>query len=92
MLIHLRFAGLLEGVRGIIFGDMEQCASPEEMPLLEGAIQRALADFNGPIAIGLRCGHVNGPNLTLPLGVEVRLDAQDPAGPELQFLETAVLP
>ena len=91
MLLHLRYAGHLSGVSGIVFGNMEQCVEQEEMDLLESAILRALADFKGPIAIGLRCGHVNGANLTLPLGVRVRLNAEDPAAPGLDFLEAAVL-
>ncbi len=33
MLLHLRYAGLLEKVTGIVFGDMGQCVSPEESGL-----------------------------------------------------------
>jgi muramoyltetrapeptide carboxypeptidase len=90
MLLHLRYSGRLEDVRGIIFGDMEQCVSAEEQDMLERAILHGLRGFKGPVAIGLRCGHVFGPNLTLPLGVEVRLDLADVARPRLTFLEAAV--
>jgi muramoyltetrapeptide carboxypeptidase len=90
MLLHLRYAGLLEGVEGIVFGDMQQCVSAEESELLERAILHALADFAGPIAIGLRSGHVSAPNITLPLGVRVRLDLGDAENPQLHFLEAAV--
>jgi muramoyltetrapeptide carboxypeptidase len=94
MLLHLRYAGLLEGVQGIVFGDMRQCVGPEENELLEQAILHALRDFAGPIAIGLRSGHVGGPNVTLPLGVRARLDlGAEPAAsgnPQLHFLEAAV--
>lgn len=90
MLLHLRYSGRLEGVRGIIFGDMEQCVPAEEQDLLKRAIQHGLRGFQGPVAIGLRCGHVFGANLTLPLGVEVRLDLGDSANPRLTFLEAAV--
>lgn len=90
MLLHLRYSGRLEDVRGIVFGDMEQCVSPEEQEMLERAILHGLRGFAGPIAIGLRCGHVYGPNRTLPLGVEVRLDLADAANPRLIFLEAAV--
>ena len=90
MLCHLRFAGVLDGVRGIVFGDMEQCVAPEEMALLEGAILHALRDFEGPIAIGLRCGHVSSGNVTLPLGVRVRLECADVLNPRMDFLEAAV--
>ena len=75
MLLHLRYAGKLKGVTGIIFGEMQHCVQPGAPgELLEDAIRYALADFAGPIAIGLRSGHVEGANVTLPLGVEVELD------------------
>ncbi len=59
MLLHLRYSGLLEKVRGIVFGDMRQCVPPEEEDFLDRAILHALRDFKGPIAIGLRSGHVD---------------------------------
>jgi muramoyltetrapeptide carboxypeptidase len=91
MLLHLRYAGMLEHVGGIVFGDMLQCVSADEQALLEGAILHALRDFAGPIAIGLRSGHVDTPNVTVPLGVRVRLDLTDADAPRLEFLEAAVV-
>ena len=90
MLLHLRYAGLLQHVSGIVFGDMKQCVAPEEDALLEQAILHTLADFSGPIAIGLRSGHVDGANVTLPLGVQVRLDLSTLGSPQMEFLEAAV--
>jgi muramoyltetrapeptide carboxypeptidase len=90
MLLHLRYSGRLEDVRGIVFGNMEQCVAMEEQELLERAIVHGLRDFAGPVAIGLQCGHVHGANRALPLGVAVRLDLQDAANPRLIFLEAAV--
>lgn len=89
MLLHLRYAGLLEHVSGIVFGDMRQCVAPEDGPLLEQAILHALAGFSGPVAIGLRSGHVDAANVTVPLGVQVRLDLSDTDAPRLDFLEAA---
>lgn len=90
MLLHLRYAGLLENVAGIVFGDMRQCVSQREEELLEQAILHSLRDFDGPIAIGLRSGHVDSPNVTVPLGVRVRLDLSSDSEPRLEFLEPAV--
>ena len=90
MLLHLRYAGVLEQVQGIVFGDMGQCVAAADQELLDRAILHALEDFGGPIAIGLRCGHVDGANITLPLGVRVRLDVADEANPRMHFLEAAV--
>lgn len=91
MLVHLRYAGLLENVGGIVFGDMQQCVAPEETPLLEQAILHALRDFPGPIAIGMRSGHVDAPNITLPLGIRARLDLTSTNHPRLEFLEAATV-
>ena len=89
ILLHLRYSGRLDSVRGIVFGDMAQCLAVEEMDFLERAILHSLRDFEGPIAIGLRSGHVNGANITLPLNVRVRLDVVEES-PRLGFLEAAV--
>jgi muramoyltetrapeptide carboxypeptidase len=90
MLLHLRYAGMLEHVNGVVFGDMRQCVAPEDEPLLEQAILHALRDFGGPVAIGLRSGHVDTPNITVPLGVRVRLDLSAVDNPRIDVLEAAV--
>jgi muramoyltetrapeptide carboxypeptidase len=91
MILHLRYGGMLENVAGIVFGDMQQCGAPEEIALLEPAILHSLRDFAGPIAIGLRSGHVDTPNITLPLGVRARLDLSATENPRLEFLEAATV-
>ncbi|HUX27722.1 MAG TPA: LD-carboxypeptidase, partial [Terracidiphilus sp.] len=89
MLWQLREAGKLDGVRGVVFGEMLDCVSPGAAPdLLEQVILSAFHDFDGPIAIGLRSGHVSRQNVTLTLGVEAELHAADAA--QLRFLEPAV--
>ncbi len=87
-LLHLRYAGMLDQVKGIVFGDMRQCVGEAENALLESAILHALRDFAGPVAIGLRSGHVDGANVTLTLGVRVRLELTGEV--RLEFLEAAV--
>jgi muramoyltetrapeptide carboxypeptidase len=91
MLLHLRYAGMLDHVGGIVFGDMKQCVAPAEEKAVEQSILHALRDFEGPIAIGLRSGHVDVPNITLPLGVRVRLDLSVAEKPQIDFLEAAVV-
>jgi muramoyltetrapeptide carboxypeptidase len=90
MLLHLRYSGRLEGVKGIVFGDMAQCVGEGEQEYLERAILHSLRDFSGPVAIGLRCGHVFGANITLPLGVQVKLDLTESENPRMDFVEAAV--
>ena len=76
MLWQMRKAGKLDGVTGIIFGEMLDCVSPgAALNLLEEAILNALDGFEGPIAIGLRSGHVSRQNVTLTLGLEAELAA-----------------
>jgi len=77
-------------VMGIVFGDMRQCVDSGEAELLEQAILHALRDFKGPIAIGLRSGHVGAANVTLPLGVAASLDFSDTGNPQMHLLEAAV--
>ncbi len=90
MLRQLVLAGKLRGVGGIVFGEMLDCASPgAPASLLEEAILHALGDFPGPIAIGLRSGHVSGANVTLPFGVEARLEVHR-SETSLALLESAV--
>jgi muramoyltetrapeptide carboxypeptidase len=89
MLWQLIEAGKLAGVRGIVFGEMLDCVSPGAAPdLLEQVILRVFEDFNGPIAIGLRSGHVSHANVTLTFGVEAELRTANE--PTLQLLEPAV--
>jgi muramoyltetrapeptide carboxypeptidase len=89
MLWHLRHAGKLDGIRGIVFGEMLECASPGAADdLLENAILSALEGLDIPIAFGLRSGHVSRQNVTLTFGVEAELQAGDEA--QLALLEPAV--
>lgn len=90
MLLHLRYSGLLEKVTGIVFGDMRQCVTADEEEYLDRAILHALRDFEGPIGIGLRSGHVGTFNVTLPLGVAASLDLSDAGNPQMHLLEVAV--
>jgi muramoyltetrapeptide carboxypeptidase len=89
MLWQMRHAGKLEGVPGIIFGEMLDCVSRDAAPdLLEKAILSALAGFEGPVAIGLRSGHVSRQNVTLTFGVPAELVAGEET--QLRLVEPAV--
>ena len=89
MLWQLRHAGKLDGVVGIIFGEMLNCGASAAPELLEETILSALEDLDIPVAFGLRSGHVTGPNVTLTFGVDAELHT---AGePRLEILEPAVI-
>jgi muramoyltetrapeptide carboxypeptidase len=90
MLWQLRHTDKLDGVHGLIFGEMLDCASPGAPPeLLDEVILHVFQDFDGPIAIGLRSGHVSRQNVTLTFGVEAELHTAE--NPELRLLESAVI-
>jgi muramoyltetrapeptide carboxypeptidase len=74
---HLKFAGVLRNVRGIVLGDMSANIEPSEMPLMDAACLHALRDFDGPISIGLKCGHVERMNRTIPLGAWVKMSGAE---------------
>lgn len=89
MLLQLRLAGKLERVRGIVFGQMKDCTQPgASAELLDQVLLRVLADFPGPVATGLRSGHVDARNITLPIGMNCALDCS--AEPVVRFLSPSV--
>jgi muramoyltetrapeptide carboxypeptidase len=89
MLWQLRMAGKFADVCGIIFGEMLDCTSPGASPeLLDRAILSALDGFEGPIAIGLRSGHVSRQNVTLTFGVRAELNVGEESN--LRLVEVAV--
>ena len=89
MLRQMLLAGKFDGVTGLIFGEMLECVSPgTSEDLLEPVILRVFDWFEGPIAIGLRSGHVSRGNVTLPLGIEAELILEHE--PVLRYLGPAV--
>jgi muramoyltetrapeptide carboxypeptidase len=78
MLMHLKLAGKLDRVRGVIFGDMARCLQAG-LPDYSTALiaRRVLGEMGIPVVVGLRSGHVDRENITLPLGRTVRLAASE---------------
>jgi len=88
MLMQLHLAGCLNRVRGFVFGEMLDCLPPEnETYTLEQVITRVLSPYKVPIVFGLKSGHVSSGNITLPIGVQAELVAEQ--GVELKILEAA---
>jgi len=89
MLMQLRLAGKLDGVRGFVFGEMLDCAPPAgETYTLQQVIMRVLAPYKVPIVCGLKSGHVSSGNITLPIGVQAELEAES-SGVQLRISEPA---
>ena len=90
MLMQLKLAGKLRGVRGIVFGEMLDCRqSSDKDYTLEEVVLRVIGDLSIPVAFGLRSGHVSRGNITLPIGVRARLEVSDEV--KLRILEPATL-
>lgn len=89
-LMHLRQAGKLEHVRGIVLGDFPECEPPVAGSWsVAGVCRRILGSLGVPVVWGAPIGHTPRPILTIPLGVKARLNARG-AG-LLEFLEPAVV-
>ena len=82
MLTQLTHAGKLDGVRGVVVGDMEKCDWSDQAAdggwprdrTIEDVLEAHLEPLGVPVLYGLPLGH--GKHLaTLPLGVTATLDA-----------------
>ncbi|HEX5208277.1 MAG TPA: hypothetical protein VFW10_10865, partial [Steroidobacteraceae bacterium] len=85
MWTHLALAGVFTQVRGIVLGGFTDCEQ-KDAEYCSADVLRELARTTGlPCAAGFPIGH-EAPNLPVPLGVRVRLDA---TSRRLTFLESA---
>ena len=90
MLMQLKLAGKLEGVRGIVFGQMRDCAAPPESSYtLIDVLRRLVEDLGIPAGFGVNSGHVESGNVTLALGVRASLEVEKDSA-VLNTLEAAV--
>jgi muramoyltetrapeptide carboxypeptidase len=76
MLMHLKLAGKLEDVRGVIFGEMLNCGQRGAQDYtLQQVVLRIVGDLGIPVAYGLKSGHVTRDNFTLPFGAWAQFTA-----------------
>lgn len=85
MFNQLRLSGKLEDASGIILGDFNNCkpSRPEESLTLEQVINHQIKPIGRPTIYNLQSGHCS-PMITLPFGVDVKLDGDNR---ELTILE-----
>jgi muramoyltetrapeptide carboxypeptidase len=76
-LVHLRAAGLLQGLKGVVFGHLSLDRSEEDE--FEDFLLDLLSDLDIPILMDFPAGH-ESPNLTLPFGTQVELVAEGTTG------------
>ena len=74
-LMHLKQAGKLRSVAGIILGDFPECDPPPEGETVKSVAGRILGPLGVPIVWGSPIGHTERAALTLPLGVRAELSS-----------------
>jgi len=75
LLTQMRLAGSLRGIRGLVFGEMPDCAQhPEQGYSLEELLTDLTADLGVPVLFGFPSGHTISPAITIPFGVRARID------------------
>jgi muramoyltetrapeptide carboxypeptidase len=84
MLTHLRLAGVIRNLSGLIAGDFTGCGEPEEINRLLREITHGV---NIPVVDGLPVGH-GTQNKTIPMGISAELDTKNMM---LTFLETCAI-
>lgn len=87
-LTHLKHLGVFENVKGVVFGKMVGCTSPEgtETQLID-LFGSVLDGYDFPVIYDCDFGHVPD-NLTIPFGCQIEMDASD--HPEITLLEKGV--
>lgn len=85
-LVHLRAAGLLQNVRGVVFGGLSLDRSEEDE--FEDFLLDLLSDLDVPVLMDFPAGH-EVPNVTIPFGTEVELVVNEDTG-WLSYAEDAL--
>jgi muramoyltetrapeptide carboxypeptidase len=89
-LMHLKQAGKLSSLAGIILGDFPKCDPPSGGETVRDVARQILAPLGVPIVWGAPVGHTSRAMLTIPLGVRARLSSSGTGN--LTILEPACVP
>jgi muramoyltetrapeptide carboxypeptidase len=87
-LTQLRLTGILDGVRGVVFGQCTSCLAPEISPsiTLDGVLRDQMGGLGVPVWRGALIGHIER-QITVPIGVPAEIDAVQGT---IRLLEPAV--
>ena len=78
-LTHLSMAKKLDNAAGVVVGEFSEVPKAEEpLPSMEEVLRDRILPLKKPAIIGFQCGH-GKIHVTIPVGVEARLDADDPS-------------
>lgn len=90
-LMHLKYAGVLEKIAGMLIGKITYIKAPREKEIVAPDVKELVLDtlkeYNFPILANLDFGHFTV-SIPMPVGIEVAFNASKK---ELRFLESAVV-
>jgi muramoyltetrapeptide carboxypeptidase len=86
MLTHLRLAGKLQPLAGILLGDFQDCESTQGNYSSSEILREALAGLKIPVIANFPAGHGRD-NWAIPLGANVHLNANEGI---IKFMDSAV--
>ena len=89
MMTQLKLAGVLDKLKGIVFGKCVKCEAeePEKAFTFMEVLEQQITPLKIPAFYGAMIGHIEN-KYTLPIGVEVEMDADKGT---IQMLEAAVV-
>jgi muramoyltetrapeptide carboxypeptidase len=89
MIVTLKLAGILDSIAGFVWGICNSCsaANPSQSFTLQEVIESHVKPLGIPAFSGSMIGHISE-QFTLPIGIEVELDADQGT---ILMLETSVL-
>ena len=76
LVTQLLLSGVFARVSAVVLGTFPGCDEPDGRLCARDTLAGLLRGFRGPVVYGLPAGHVEGPALTLPLGVHARVVAE----------------
>jgi muramoyltetrapeptide carboxypeptidase len=88
LVTQLALSGVLARASAVVLGTFPGCDEPGGSCTARQTLAALFGEFHGPVVVGLPAGHVDGPALTLPLGVRTRVIASET--PRVVIEEAAV--
>jgi len=76
MLTHLKMAGILDKISGLIFGKCSECSSGPNSLELKEVLEHHIKPLDIPAYYGAMISHEDN-NLTLPIAINAEMDAGD---------------
>ena len=86
---QLSLAGIIDRASAIVFNELPGCDEPAGAPRIRQTIADLTERFDGPVLFGLPSGHTAAAMLTLPFGVNARIQTGPDPGLIIEEAATA---